>query len=316
MKNFDIRKYLSGNKFELDAVSNTANRVSKSYNDIRKTNIDEVKIVNGKFSLTENTDRQLPSDIKRHFLEIISTYKAFSEQMKRPSDIIEIAETLGGVVDAAKTLTLSEAGDWFDTVTIKRNMNELEKLDRSFDKVASEARNLDMRLQALYEDMGNILNRYYEISDIDPAVMKARLGMGDTINESLAKFTLGKQSFTDASLSNEQLYALVKQYVSIPTSKLVSYKWDNLVRIIKDIAALTGKSTINANEKSGSAAKMLPLLKNKIINTEEYTSLYKKLTEILKQLIQYSKKLDPTVGKKSKMAAKLAQKDMEDYFSD
>jgi hypothetical protein len=97
--------------------------------------------------------------------------------MRRQSDIVEIAETLGGVVEAAKTLTLSEAGDWFDKVTVKRNMSELEKLDKAFDKVASEARSLDERLHALYEDMGNILGRYYEISDLDPNTMKERLGL-------------------------------------------------------------------------------------------------------------------------------------------
>ena len=86
--------------------------------------------------------------------------------MKRNSNIVEIAETLGGIIEAAKTLTLSEADDWFDKVTIKRNMSELDKMDKAFEKVATEARQLDERLHSLYEDMGNILNRYYEISDI------------------------------------------------------------------------------------------------------------------------------------------------------
>jgi phage terminase small subunit len=152
--------------------------VSKGYNDIRKTNINEVKIVDGKFSISESLkgDRPLATEVKKHFLEIISTYKGFKEQMGRQSDIVETAETLGGVVEAAKTLTLSEAGDWFDKVTIKRNMSELDKMDKAFDKVAAEARALDERLHSLYEDMGHILGRYYEISDIDPDTMKQRLG--------------------------------------------------------------------------------------------------------------------------------------------
>lgn len=140
----------------------------------------QAKVVDGKFSLSESLedgDKQMATELKRHFLEIISTYKSFQEQMQRPSDISEVAETLGGIVEAAKTLTLNEAGDWFDKVTIKRNMTELERLDKSFDKVAKDAKALDERLHALYEDMGNILNRYYEISDIDPSVMKQRLAI-------------------------------------------------------------------------------------------------------------------------------------------
>ena len=96
--------------------------------------------------------------------------------MNRQSDIVEVAETLGGIVEAAKTLTLSENDDWFDKVTIKRTMSELEKMDKAFDKVATESRSLDERLHALYEDMGNILGRYYEIADIDVNVANERLG--------------------------------------------------------------------------------------------------------------------------------------------
>jgi hypothetical protein len=115
-------------------------------------------------------------EVKKHFLEIISTYKTYQEQMNRQSDIVEIAETLGGIVEAAKEMTLRESDDWFDKVTIKRNMQELEKLGSSFDKVATEARAMDERLHSLYEDMGHILNRYYEIADIPSDVMKERLG--------------------------------------------------------------------------------------------------------------------------------------------
>jgi hypothetical protein len=177
-KNFDIYDYVHNNKFSLKVENKQGTKVSKGYNDIRKTNINEVKIVDGKFSISESLkgDRPLATEVKKHFLEIISTYKGFKEQMGRQSDIVETAETLGGVVEAAKTLTLSEAGDWFDKVTIKRNMSELEKMDKAFDKVASEARALDERLHSLYEDMGHILGRYYEISDIDPDTMKQRLG--------------------------------------------------------------------------------------------------------------------------------------------
>lgn len=182
---FDIYNYVHKNRFKLDVKKpkTVAYKTPTSW-----MPLNEVKIVNGKFNLIESleatTDRPLATEVKRHFLEIISTYNSFAEQMKRNSDIVEMAETLGGVIDAAKTLTLHEAGDWFDKVTIKRNMSELDKLDKSFDKVAAEARALDNRLAALYEDMGNILGRYYEISDVDPSVMKQRLGLKGDVNES------------------------------------------------------------------------------------------------------------------------------------
>jgi hypothetical protein len=183
MEKFDLNGYISKNKFKLD-LSKTPKLAPKSIQPLK-----EVKIVNGKFSLEKSinesvkaadvkkeSDRRLAMEVKKHFLEIISTYKTYQEQMNRQSDIVEIAETLGGIVEAAKEMTLRESGDWFDTFTVKRNMSELEKLGNSFDKVATEAKAMDQRLHALYEDMGNILGRYYEIADIPTDVMKERLG--------------------------------------------------------------------------------------------------------------------------------------------
>ena len=121
--------------------------------------------------------QQLPTELKRHFLEIISTYGQHREGMNRKSDIMQIAETLGGIADAAQEYTLREGGDWFDRVTIKRNMGELKKLQAGFEKEAIEAKSQQERLEALYEDMGHVLGRYFEIADLSEDVMKQRLGL-------------------------------------------------------------------------------------------------------------------------------------------
>ena len=120
--------------------------------------------------------QQLPTELKRHFLEIISTYGQHREGMRRKSDIRTIAETLGGIADAAQEYTLREGGDWFDRVTIKRNMNELKKLQSAFEKESLEAKAQEERLEALYEDMGHVLGRYFEIAEVSEEVMKQRLG--------------------------------------------------------------------------------------------------------------------------------------------
>jgi hypothetical protein len=123
--------------------------------------------------------QQLPTELKKHFLEIISTYNQHREGMSRKSDIRQVAETLGGIADAAQEYTLREGGDWFDRVTIKRNMTELKKLQTSFEKEAVEAQSQQQRLEALYEDMGHVLGRYFEIADLSEEVMKQRLGIGE-----------------------------------------------------------------------------------------------------------------------------------------
>jgi hypothetical protein len=134
--------------------------------------------------IKENEEpRTLSPQVKKHFLEIISTYNKYQEMMDRKSDIAEVAEVLGGITEAAKTLLLGESDDWFDKVTIKRNMNELDKLGKEFDKCATEANSLDQRLNGLYEDMGNILSRYYKMGEITEDQMKKRLGIRESITE-------------------------------------------------------------------------------------------------------------------------------------
>lgn len=121
--------------------------------------------------------QQLPSQLKKHFLEIISTYGQHRENMSRKSDIRQVAETLGAIADAAQEYTLREGGDWFDRVTIKRNMKELKSLQEKFEKEAIEAKSQEQRLEALYEDMGHVLGRYFEIAEISEEQMHQRLGI-------------------------------------------------------------------------------------------------------------------------------------------
>ena len=130
--------------------------------------------------MKENEERPLSNEVKRHFLEIVSTYNKYQESMDRKSDITQVAETLGGITEAARTLAIREAGDWFDKHTVKRNMSELDKLGKQFDKVALEARALDQRMAGLYEDMGHILSRYYKFGEITEDEMKSRLGINES----------------------------------------------------------------------------------------------------------------------------------------
>jgi len=127
--------------------------------------------------------RKLSNEVKKHFLEIVSTYNKYQEMMDRKADVAEIAETLGGITEAARTLAIHEGDDWFDRHTVKRNMSELDKLGKQFDKVALEAKALDQRLNGLYEDMGHILSRYYKIGEISEEKMRERLGIRESVDD-------------------------------------------------------------------------------------------------------------------------------------
>ena len=95
----------------------------------------------------------------------ISSYNKLSEAIFGESNITQIAEKLSWIANQAKSHTLQETEDWFDKITVNRNMKELTGLSGQFGKIANEAKSLQERMGALYEDMGNILGRYYEIGE-------------------------------------------------------------------------------------------------------------------------------------------------------
>ena len=109
-----------------------------------------------------------PKVNKFQVTEAIRNFARVGKQLQVNNGIMEAAKQLAEMADNAQNHVLSETSDWFDGVSVKRNMKELKGLTGQFKKTAVEANAVNQRLSALYEDMGNILNRYYEIDeDID-----------------------------------------------------------------------------------------------------------------------------------------------------
>jgi len=101
----------------------------------------------------------------KELVSSISNYNSLGENIYGKGSLKEIAETLSSIAEGAAQHTLSETEDMFDKVTVSRNMKELKGLSGQFGKVAQEANSLQERMSGLYEDMGNILGRYYSIGE-------------------------------------------------------------------------------------------------------------------------------------------------------
>lgn len=102
--------------------------------------------------------------------ELISSVNEFSnfgKEIYGNRSISEVGQKFVEMAKAAQKHVVDETQDWFDAVTVKRNMSELNKHAQNFNKLASEAQALQDRMSALYEDMGNIYNRYFEIKELN-----------------------------------------------------------------------------------------------------------------------------------------------------
>ena len=95
----------------------------------------------------------------------LENYNKLGEALYQQQSLKETAKSLSQIAEMAATHTVQETEDWFDKVTVTRNMKELTNHSKSFSKIAEEASSVQQRLAGLYEDMGSILNRYYDIPE-------------------------------------------------------------------------------------------------------------------------------------------------------
>ena len=99
------------------------------------------------------------------FLESVSNYSSYGKEIYREHDIIETAKKLSEIARIAGIHAVRETEDAFDKITVNRNMKELKSYSEQFNKVAAEAKGLQQRTESLFEDMGRVLSRYYEIKE-------------------------------------------------------------------------------------------------------------------------------------------------------
>ena len=111
---------------------------------------------------TPESEPQISSE---QILSKIQEFGNLGKSIYQEGDLKQTAKTLSDIANAAKVHTLRETEDWFDKVTVNRNMKELTNLSNQFGKLSEEASSVQQRLSALYEDMGNVLSRYYDLNE-------------------------------------------------------------------------------------------------------------------------------------------------------
>lgn len=108
--------------------------------------------------------QKIPDDVKERIMNSIKEYNKLGKMIHREGNLVDIAKNLSEIATFAERFTLESSEEWFDGVTIQRNMKELKTFAGEFGKVATEVQRHQDRMSSLYEDMGHILNRYFEIA--------------------------------------------------------------------------------------------------------------------------------------------------------
>lgn len=100
---------------------------------------------------------------KAAFLQEVSKFNEYGSTIYRTEDLKRVGAAINELVNKAEQITLQETEDWFDEITVKRNMKTLKEGAKHFTKTVDEITKLQQRLESLYEEIGHNLSRYYEI---------------------------------------------------------------------------------------------------------------------------------------------------------
>jgi len=119
--------------------------------------------------LKESTDalEQQPTKLtkleRKAFLESCKQYGNAHESIYRSGNINEIVSEIGNLVNLAEQVTLQETENWFDGVTVSRHMKQLREAFKIFEKTGTELHNMQQRFESSYEDIGEVLSKYYDV---------------------------------------------------------------------------------------------------------------------------------------------------------
>ena len=115
----------------------------------------------------EENYKKLNGKQRKLVVDAVSKFNNFEQHIYRPKDVKEVVEAIKTISEYAGRLALDETDDWFDGVTVKKDVNEIKDSVNLFEKTAKEVSTLQHRLEAMYENIGGKLSRYYEIADVD-----------------------------------------------------------------------------------------------------------------------------------------------------
>lgn len=100
---------------------------------------------------------------KKEYMEAIAKFNEYGKHIYRSNKLVETAKKIKKIVEFASKNIMDESGDWFDKVILTRHSKKMNESLKMFEKTAEEMSRLQQRMEALYEEIGETLGKYYDI---------------------------------------------------------------------------------------------------------------------------------------------------------
>ncbi len=138
------------------------------------------------FASLTDPDSGLDEEQKKTFLEAVSGFNRFNESIYREQVLSDITHDIVKIGKLAEIYIMAEQEDWFDGISVKRDMKSLQDSIKMFEVTAKEVSVLKQRLESVYEEVGGKLGKYFDISD-DLVKEEEVITLSDIIKKDLKK---------------------------------------------------------------------------------------------------------------------------------
>jgi hypothetical protein len=108
-------------------------------------------------------DKKLTVEEKRNLLELVGKFKEFRSPLKLANDFRTVAENIVYISEMTEKYGLTETSEWFEGVSLSRDMKELKRNANEIQKIANDIYPKIKLAESLYEDVGLKLQRYFDI---------------------------------------------------------------------------------------------------------------------------------------------------------
>ena len=114
-----------------------------------------------------NDQQKLTPQQKKELMEKVRKFNEYGKVLRCETALMEMSKTLAEIGQMAESYAMTESGDYFQAEVVKRDFNEVKKITKDFSKLSKECYGGLQQLNALYEDMGRKMERYFEIQSLD-----------------------------------------------------------------------------------------------------------------------------------------------------
>jgi hypothetical protein len=114
------------------------------------------------------TNEELPSkkltvEEKRKLLGMIGKFNEYRNAMKMAEELKQVAENIVYIAEMTEKYGLNETSEWFEGVTLERDMKEIKKYAMELHKIANKVHPQVQQAEAIYEEIGLKLERYFNL---------------------------------------------------------------------------------------------------------------------------------------------------------